>query len=398
MLDSKQTTTRPAALEGYRVLDFSTMMAGPYCTRWMADLGAEVIKVEALSGDFMRVKPPLREGCSTYFGHLNAGKRSIAVDLKKPTAVAVVKRIAAVSDVVMENFRPGVMHRLGLDYESLSRDNPKLVYCSVSGYGQEGPAAKRAAYAPVINVASGYELAHLEYQDGQSRPANIGSFIADAMTPVFAAFAIQTALLQRERTGLGQMIDVSLMECMFNLMVHEVQAAQFPSKERRMLYKPLQSADGFLMVMPVTQLNFERLADALGHPEWREHPRLATNSARIENWDFFMGQIGEWTATRSGVECERIITSAGIPCSRYLTVSEAMSDPQFVARGSFSSVTDAAGSFLVPNLPFQMSLAANKPGASIPDLGADTVDVLTRIAGLSADECDRLKSESAIGF
>src|SRR5438445_2096401 len=204
---------RPAArpLEGIRVLDFSMMMAGPFCTRLLADLGAEVIKIEAPSGDLIRGRPPVREGRSTYFAQLNAGKRSLVLDLKNPEAVAVARELATSCDVVMENFRPGVMKRFGLGFETLSADNRRLIYCAISGYGQTGPSADKASYAPIIHAASGYDLAHLRYQKDHDRPARTGIFMADVLAGVYAFGAIQTALFHRERSGAGQFIDVALM-------------------------------------------------------------------------------------------------------------------------------------------------------------------------------------------
>ena len=158
-----------SALDGVRVVDFTTTIAGPHCTRLLADLGAKVIKLEAPEGDMMRARPPLRNGASTSFGQLNTGKKSVVLDLKRPEALAIVQRLVATADVVVENFRPGVMARFGLDYPVLRAAKPGLVYCAISGYGQTGPSAELPAYAPVIHAASGYEMAHLAYQPGRSQ-------------------------------------------------------------------------------------------------------------------------------------------------------------------------------------------------------------------------------------
>lgn len=157
-----------------RVLDFTAVMAGPFATRMLADLGAEVLKVESLEGDQVRARPPMRDGRSAYFGHLNAGKRSIALNLKAPDAIAIIKDLVADYDILVENFRPGVMHRFGLDYASLALVNPRLIYCSISGYGQSGPKAQNPAYAPVIHAASGFDIVNMRYQDGAERPATGG--------------------------------------------------------------------------------------------------------------------------------------------------------------------------------------------------------------------------------
>ncbi len=177
---------RPGPLQGIRVLDFTAMIAGPHCARLMADLGAEVIKIEGLEGDLIRARPPLRDGNSTYFGALNCGKKSIAIDLKTKAAKTIIHDLAKLSDVVVENFRPGVMARLGFDYATLAEHNPKLVYCSISGYGQSGPGATRAAYAPIVHAASGYDAANLSYQVQQDTPASTGIFVADILSGAYA--------------------------------------------------------------------------------------------------------------------------------------------------------------------------------------------------------------------
>lgn len=387
---------RPGPLDGLKILDFTIMMAGPLCTRLLADVGAEIIKVEAPEGDHIRTRPPLRDGNSTYFGQLNCGKESIALDLKQPAALAIARRLAAAADVVVENFRPGVMKRLGLDHATLARDNPGLVYCSISGFGQTGPAAAKPAYAPVIHAASGFDLANLYYQDGQERPAKTGIFIADVLGGVYAFGAIQAALIERQRTGQGQAIDVSLMDCMLNLMVYECQEAQFPSERRRPLYKPLFARDGFVIVAPVSQNNFERLTEAVGHPEWKADPRFATIAAREQNWDLLMSLVEQWTRERPALECETVLMDAGIPTSRYLTIGEAMKDPHVAARGSLATVHDGAGAFDVPNAPFQFSGGGVGARPFVAALGANGADILRRLLGCGDGEIEALKRSGAL--
>src|SRR5260221_3252447 len=171
-VDGNDERNLTGSLAGLRVLDFSTTIAGPHCTRMLADMGAEVIKIEPAEGEAMRTRPPVRNHCSTAFGQLNVGKNSLVLDLKSPTGVEAVRRLVATADVLVENFRPGVMRRLKLDYASLREINPKLIYCSISGYGQTGPSSGLPAYAPVVHAASGYEDAHLIYQPGCTPPAH----------------------------------------------------------------------------------------------------------------------------------------------------------------------------------------------------------------------------------
>src|SRR5215475_11791230 len=249
------------ALGGVRVVDFTTTIAGPHCTRLLADLGAEVIKIEAPEGDMMRTRPPLRNGASTSFGQLNAGKKSIVLDLKSPHGVEAARRLVATADVVVENFRPGVMRRFGLDYGTLKDIKPELIYCAISGYGQTGPSAQLPAYAPVIHAASGYDLAHMAYQGEERRPDYCGIYIADVLTGTYAFGAIMTALYQREMTGQGQMVDVSMLESMLSLTLSEIQAAQFAvTPPGRPIFGPIAAKDGHINLSLASERTFQNLA------------------------------------------------------------------------------------------------------------------------------------------
>ena len=379
-------TTGPLA--GIRVLDFTSMMAGPYATRYLADLGADVIKIEAPEGDYIRQREPLRDGCSAYFGHLNAGKRSLCLDLKDPASVAAVKAMVAQADAVVENFRPGAMARLGLDYAALAPLNPRLVYCSISGFGQTGPDAERPAYAQILQAASGYELAFAGYQAAEGdagRPANTAIFIADVLGALYACNGVLAALQQRHATGRGQHVDTTLIEGMLNLMPYEVQEAQFPAKKRRPVYPPFQAADGWLMIAAVNPRNFEALLDAVAIPAWRDDPVFATERGRQQHWDTVMARIEAWTVQRTRAECERILGGAGVPVTAYRTVREALAGEQLAHRGSLATVRDAAGEYRVPQLPFGLSEGRVAVGAHVPKLGEHGEQVLAELAGLSGD-------------
>ena len=372
------------ALRGLRVLDFSTMIAGPYCTRWLADLGADVVKVEPPEGDHMRHRPPLRDGQSAYFGQLNAGKRCIALDLKQPAAVAIARRLAAEADVVVEAFRPGVMRRLGLGADQLRDGRPSLVYCSISGYGQDTEWSHRPAYAPVVHAASGFDLALGAGADGC--PASTAIPLADMLTAMFAAMAIQTALLERRASGRGTVIDVNLMDSVLNVMPYEFQAAQQPGEQPRPVYRPTRAADGWVLVTPINQRNFLNLCEAVGHPEWRADPQLATEADRFRHWDIFMQRIEGWTERHAAADCERILASHGVPCARYRGLREVIGDPQFDQRASFATLEDAAGRLLAPRLPFAFDGVRPSPQAAVPAFGADTAAVLKQ--ALQLDDAD----------
>lgn len=384
------------ALDGVRVLDFTSVMAGPFATRMLADLGAEVIKVESLEGDQVRARPPKRDGYSAYFGTLNAGKQSIACNLKSPEILSLIKQLVATCDVLVENFRPGVMARFGLDFAALAAINPRLIYCSISGYGQTGPKALHPAYAPVIHAASGFDMVNLRYQDGADRPATSGIFIADVLGGTHAFGAIQAALYQRERTGQGQHIDLSMLEAMVGMLVFETQEAQFPGDARRPLYTPLKTSDGFIMVAPTSPRNFEQLSDAVDHPEWRDDPRFLTNADRNANWATLLALTEEWTMERSAEEAEAILSRHGVPCARYREIGELLDDPQLAARGAFAQVHDGAGAFKVPNPPFRMSGSRVEARDHVARLGEDGAAVLSGL-GVSAEAVAALRARGDLG-
>ena len=375
-----------SALDGLRVLDFTTTIAGPHCGRMLADLGAEVIKIEAPDGDMMRTRPPLRNGASTSFGQLNAGKKSIALDLKSPDAVKAVRRLIATADVLVENFRPGVMRNFGLDYDTLRPIKPDLIYCAISGYGQTGPSAQRPAYAPVIHAASGYDLAHMAYQGEAKRPDYCGIYIADVLTGTYAFGAITAALYQREMSGKGQMIDVSMLESMLTLTLTEIQAAQFAvTPPGRPIFGPVATKDGYINLSIASERTFQNLAVASGHPHWLTDPRFSEYAKRRANWGELIDELELWSGKLATSEVQAVFDRHGVPSSPYRTVKEAMADPQVAHRRSFTEVHDAGGDFLVLNPPFRMSeaTAAARPFAAA--LGEHTEELLREIGYTPAE-------------
>ena len=384
-----------SALGGLRVLDFTTTIAGPHCGRLLADLGAEVIKIEAPEGDMMRTRPPLRNGASTSFGQLNAGKKSIVLDLKSAGGAEAARRLVATADVVVENFRPGVMHRFGLDYPALRKIKPDLVYCAISGYGQTGPSAALPAYAPVIHAASGYDLAQIAHQEEQRRPDYCGIFIADVVSGTYAFGAIMTALYQRQLTGEGQMIDVSMLESMLTLTLSEIQAAQFTvAPPGRPIFGPVATKDGYIMLAIASERTFQNLAVGSGHPGWITDPRFAQYTDRRRHWGDLVDELELWSKTLTTAEVQAIFDRHGVPSSPYRTVKEAMADPQLAHRNAFAEIADAGGSFLALNPPFRLSaaLAAAKPFAAA--LGEHTEEVLTEL-GFTAREIQAMRGRPA---
>ncbi len=385
--------TRPFA--GLRVLDFATTIAGPYCARLLADGGAEVVKIETAEGELMRNRPPYRNGASTAYGQLNAGKRSLVLDLKNPASVEVVKKLVAMADILVENFRPGVMKRFGLNYDVLAAINPKLIYTAISGFGQTGPSAGLAAYAPAVHASSGFDLTHLTFQEGRTRPDNCGIYVADILTGTYAYGATVTALVQRGVTGRGQMVDVSMLESMLALTLGEVQAAQFPvSPPGRPMFGPVATKDGFIMPAIASERSFQNIATAAGRPDWVTDPRFAVFADRRDNWGHFVDELEEWSTKLTTGEVEAALNKAGVPCSVYRTVAEALQDPQLAHRGALATVNDAGGSFKVMNPPYRLSDADTSVQGFAAGLGEHSRVVLAE-AGYSPAEIDTLISTGA---
>ena len=391
----QETENRPLA--GLRVLDFSIMLAGPYCARLLADGGADVVKIEPPEGDDMRLRTPLRNGHSAYFGQLNAGKRSLALDLKNPAAIEAIRRLVEKADVVVENFRPGVMERLGLGYEALRDVNPRLVYCSISGYGQAGPDAERAACAMIVHAESGFDRTLMRYAGDRDRPAPGAVFVADVLGAINAYAAIQTALVHRASTGRGQRIDVALMDCMLNLLIYELQEAQFPVATPRPAYGPVRAADGDILIAPITPKNFEALCDVTGRADLAEDPRFASVPARAANWTLMMQQIETWTSERSVDECLAALDRAGVPSARYNDPGGALNSAHLLERGAFAEISDGAGTFRGVNAPWKFSDAETSIRARIPPAGGDSEEILAGLIGMSSDEIDALRKSGALG-
>ena len=348
---------------GLRVLDFSTTIAGPHCTRMLSDMGAEVIKVEPGEGETMRNRPPVRDRSSSVFGSLNAGKKSLVLDLKSSGAIEVIRKLIASTDILVENFRPGVMRRLKLDYASLRAINPKLIYCSISGYGQTGPSAELPAYAPVIHAASGYDMAHLSYQPGRGRPDYCGIYHADILTGVYAFGAISAALYQRKgsdharRARQGQFIDVSMLESMLSLTLNEVQWSQFEvAAPSRPMFGPVETSDGYVMIAIASEKTFQSLVTAAGASRMDHRPALCPvqrPARQLGRPDGRRSRPGRGRFRPSA--CLAALSENGVPSSAYRSVAEALADPQLAHRGALADVEDDGGSFKVINLPFRMS-------------------------------------------
>jgi len=288
-----------------------------------------------------------------------------------------------------------VMRRFGLDYTELKELRLELIYCAISGYGQTGPSSQLPAYAPVIHAASGYDLAHMAYQGEERRPDYCGIYIADVLTGTYAFGAIIAALYQRQSTGRGQMIDVSMLESMLSLTLSEIQAAQFAVPPLgRPIFGPVATKDGYINLSIASERTFQNLAIASGHPDWITDLRFAQYNNRRVNWGELIDELEAWSKDRTTQEVQALFDEHGVPSSPYRTVRETMTDPQLAHRRAFAEIRDAGGTFLALNPPFRMSgaRAAARPYAAA--LGEHTEELLTEL-GYTAEEIAALPAPAA---
>jgi crotonobetainyl-CoA:carnitine CoA-transferase CaiB-like acyl-CoA transferase len=372
-------------LAGVRVIDLSSMMAGPHCARLLADQGADVIKVESLTGDHMRKLRPRKQGHSRFFGQLNVGKRSVALDLKQPRGHQALMALASRADVLVEAWRPGVAAKLGLGYDECRTVNGRLVYCSISGYGQQGPDAGRAAFAPVIHAASGYDMAMQPYQPPGSPPPTTGVYVGDILGGTVAYGSVVTALLRRDRTGQGARVDVSLVDSMMSVLVYELQAAQAGVTDTRVSHPPLPTLDGWVAVTIVNDGTWSAMTRAMGRPELAGDGRYRDVASRTEHWDELQAAMAAWSCALSTDEAETRLLAAGVPAARHRTSADLLADEHLLSRGTFPGVADAAGEFRSMAGPFRLDdVVTPAAGSRVPALGEHTVEVLESVAGLPA--------------
>ena len=394
----------PDFLQGVTVLDFTRVLAGPYCTRLLADLGARVIKVEHPRGDDTRVAPfqidPRRSDQSTYFVRLNAGKRSVALDLRRAAARAVALDLIRAADVVIENFRPGVMARMGLDYAAASAVRPDIVYCSISGYGQTGPWRDRAAFAHVVHATSG--LMHLE-RGPDDPPRVLYLQVADVVAGTHAFGAIVAALLGRARTGRGAYIDVSLLEALiaaedlsFGSVLND--GPSYPGSRGGMLVQRIGDDWVALQVVGVLDL-WPRLLELIQRPELAEDPRFATPAARRQHWPELRPIIAAWLARfTSAKDALTALGAARIPCARVLWPAEVVASPHLAVRQAFPSVAHPAhGAVRVTASPYHVDGAPIPPRGPAPYRpGEDTRAVLSEVLGYASDRIAALADDGAV--
>ena len=395
----------PGPLTGVRVLDFTRALAGPFCTRLLCDLGAEVIKIEPPPGDqsrnFMYVT---EEGISGYFMQHNVGKKGLCIDLRLPSGIALAKALADLSDVVVENYRPGVMGRLGLDYHTLTKTNPGLVMCSISGYGQEGSYVHRPAADHTAQAMSG--VAYLN-GDPDGRPRLVGTAVGDTVGGAHAFGAICAALYRRAVTQKGEYIDLSLVDSLIwqNEWAFEYRllsgGKDLPKKSRPVVnvHGIYKARDGYITLAAVTQQGWENLTRVMEKPELASDPRFLTPRDRELRWKDIDRIIEDWVLTfpsaRAAVHAFTDV--GGLVGSEVLSVPDVLEDPRMEERGLLAEVTDPVlGPVKVLNSPFKFAGSQSGPRAHAPLRGEHTVPVLRDLLGLSRERVLELMGEGAV--
>lgn len=393
-----------SALAGLRVLDFSRVLAGPYCTMLLADFGAQVIKVESLAGDDTRQwGPPWLEGESAYYLSINRNKRSLALDLKRPKGQEIARRLANKADVLVENFKVGGMAKFGLDYATLSQTNPGLIYCSITGYGQNGPNAALAGYDFIIQAEGGV-MSITGPEEGP--PYKVGVAIADVTAGMYASHAILAALHHREKTGQGQYIDVALFDAQLGWLVNVAQnylvSGEPPKRYGNahaniVPYEVFQTADGYLALGVGNDRQYKMLCDVAGRPDLWDDPRFQTNPGRVTHRREL---IPLWQAVfraRPTAAWIDSLNELGIPVGPINDIPSALSDPQAEARQMVQEVKRKDGRPVRLVGPVaKLSRTPARISSPPPRLGEHTREILEEELGFSPQEIEALLQEKAI--
>ena len=379
-------------LEGVRVLDFTRVLSGPHATRMLADLGAEVIKVEPPMGDLTRFATPRINSQSSYFTQQNVGKKNISLDMTKPEAVEILKQLIARCDVVIENFRPGVMRKMGLDYEALRSSNPRLIYASISGYGATGPWVTRRAYAPVVNAETGITKFQGDVRGGQY--ANDPHSHGDVYTALEASAAVLAALYQREHTQCGQYIDVSMAETMLYVNEHahnHLWDDDVPEGTIRSFqpadYPVLMVADGSMVVVsghPAEKGTFDFFVGAMEKPELLSDERFKDIAHRLQHFSELMSIMLEWAKTvPTADEIEARLAKNQLACGRLRSVRELAETDWAESRGAIVNIDNrGTGTLRIPNSPWHFSGSDTSTRGVAQYRGEDNRDVFSNIVGL----------------
>jgi formyl-CoA transferase len=395
----------PGPLDGIRVLDLTRVLAGPYCTMFLGDLGAEVVKVEqpGVGDDTRGWGPPFAGGESAYFLCVNRNKKSITIDLKSKEGVALLRRLAESADVLIENFRPGTMERLGLGEKELREINPKLIYASLSGFGADGPMSDAPGYDLIVQAWGGL-MSITGPADGE--PSKVGVAIIDLVAGLMLGKSIAAALFAREKLGVGQKIDTSLLEaevaCLINVGSNYLVEGSIPRRWGNahpsiVPYQSFKTADGYLVIGVASEGIWRRFCQAIGRAEWADDSRFEKNSNRVENRPLLIGLLAEIFLGRSTDEWLKIFNSADVPCAPVQTVDQVFKAPQVLHREMLVEVEHpTAGTVPMAGIPVKFSATPASVRLPPPLLGQHTEEVLKSWLGMVDKEISELKRKTVI--
>lgn len=397
-------TTRVAKpLDGVTVLDFTRMLAGPYCTAMLADLGATVIKVEPPQGDDQRQIGAIKSGHSINFEMLNRNKRSLKLDMRQEKGREIALELASKADVVIENFRPGVATRLGIGYNALSTRKPELVYCSISGFGQTGPLSALPSYDVVAQALSGLMSIN---GDAAGEATLVGESVGDIIAGIYAALAINTALFQRQVTGRGTHIDIAMFDALFSLLPTALAQWQLTgvSPGRSGNHHPLSAPfgafaakDGYFMLAVANRKLFADLAAAIGQPELAEDERFLTDQLRKKHGDALQAIIERWASNRTVDDLVSHFGALGIPASPVWNVDKAATSEQTKYRQLIRTTSHPVlGAIALPEQPIQFAGIQRGQQVAAPELGRDSAEILREFLDVGAAELDEMRAQAVI--
>lgn len=399
------TDRKSGPLDGIRVLDLTRVLAGPYCTMFLGDLGAEVVKVEqpGVGDDTRGWGPPFAGGESAYFLCVNRNKKSITVDLKSEEGIALARRLAESADVLVENFRPGTMERLGLGEKELRASNPRLIFASLSGFGADGPMSDWPGYDLIVQAWGGL-MSITGMPDGE--PTKVGVAIIDLVAGLMLGKAIVAALFAREKLGSGQKIDTSLLEaevaCLINVGSNYLLEGKIPqrwgnSHPSIVPYQTFKSADGYLVVGVASEAIWRRFCRALGQSELTEDPRFAKNSNRVENRAELIRVLADIFLTRPTEAWLKLLTEADVPAAAVQTIDQVFSAPQVLQRNMLAEVEHPrAGTVRMAGIPVKFSATPAAIRLPPPTLGQNSREVLETWLGMKPAEIDELERKSIL--
>jgi len=392
------------ALDGIRIIDFSKALAGPYCTMLLADMGAEVIKVEMPgAGDDSRGwGPPFIDGEAAYFLSVNRNKKSITLNLKDNKAKEIALKIIGKADIVLESNRPGVMTKLGLDYETVKKINPGIIYCSISGFGQTGPYSKRPGFDQVIQGYGG--IMGLTGEKGGG-PLKVGIAVTDIATGMFAATGILTALYHRERTGQGQHVDASMLDGQVSWLTYQagryLASGNVPQRIGSahpliVPYQDFEASDGFINIAAGNDNLWKKFCAVTDLSDIADDPKFATNPKRVENRDEVVAIVSKKINTKTMQEWLDILNDAGVPCGPIYTVDQIFKDPQVLAREMLVEVDHPkCGKIQVTGSPIKLSETPAEITTHPPMLGEHNSSILQEF-GFSEEDITKLKEDKVI--